>query len=116
MRISPFTIIGVTALGVILAVGCSKNPNPPTVTFLGYKVGSDGTTRAVVEMRNRSRSPIVCQLEVQPRDPWTSSSAYFIQAKGSVTTPMYVSDTNALSLSVTVFRTDPVQHLTVPMQ
>ena len=115
MRTPHFIIIGVATLGAILAVGCSKSSRPPTVKFEGYKVSSDGTY-AVVEMSNPNHSPIVCQLEVQPKDPSSPSPAYVIKARGQMTTQMYVSDTNALSLSVTVFRTVPAQHLTVPMQ
>jgi hypothetical protein len=117
MRISHLIIIGVAAFGAMLVVGCSKSSSPPTVRFLGYKVGSDGTINAAVEMHNPNQSPIVCQLEIQPRDPALAGGRDFvITAKGQVNAQMYVSNTNALSLSVTVFRTVPIQHLTVPMQ
>jgi hypothetical protein len=117
MRTSHFIIIGVSALAAMFSVGCSKSSSPPTITFAGYKVESGGMTYAECYISNPNQSPIVCQLEVQPRDPSPGGPRDFvIPARGSLQTGLYVSNTNALSLSVTVLRTVPAHHLTVPMQ
>src|ERR1039457_1954229 len=105
MRISHFIIINVTALVALFAVGCSKSSSPPTITFEGDKIESGGTTDARFYNSNPNQSPIVCQLEVQPRDPSSGSSDFVIPARGSLDAGLYVSNTNALSLNVTVFRT-----------
>jgi hypothetical protein len=116
MRISHFIIVGVAALAAMLSVGCSKSSSPPTIRFEGYKIEGDGTTYANFDIGNPNQSPIVCQLEVQPRDPSSGGRDFVIPAKGRLKTGLYVSNTNALSLNVTVFRTVPAHHLTVPMQ
>jgi hypothetical protein len=115
MHISHFIIIGAAA-GAMFAAGCSKSSSPPTITFEGYKVESGGDTYAHFDIGNPNQSPIVCQLEVQPRDPSSGSRDFVIPAKGRLQTGLYVSNTNALSLTVTVFRTVPAHNLTVPMQ
>ena len=117
MRISHFIIVGVAALAAMLSVGCSKSSSPPTIRFEGYKIESDGTTYANFDIGNPNQSPIVCRLEVQPKDTKSGGpDDDVIPARATLNCGLYVSNTNALSVSITVFRIVPVHHLTVPMQ
>jgi hypothetical protein len=115
MRIPHFLIIGVAALVAMLAVGCSKSNPMPVVSFQGYSVGSDGKSRATFEFKNPSQTPITCQFTIQPGDS-SGVSIVNIPAGGYSTSTVFVSQTNAASLSVTVMRLVPVRQLTVPMQ
>jgi hypothetical protein len=115
MRIPHFIVIGIAA-GAIFAVGCSKSSTSPDpiVTFQGYKVGSDGMSRATFEFRNPSQSQIVCQVQIEGDSSGLSITT--IPAGGSSTDEMLVKQTNAVSLSVTVMRLVPVHQISVPMQ
>jgi hypothetical protein len=115
MRIPHFIIIGVAALVAMFAVGCSKSSPMPVVSFQGYSVGSDGRSRATFEFRNPSQTPITCQFQIQPGDS-SGAGNVTIPAGGSSTDTIFVSQTNAASLSVTVMRLVPVHQITVPMQ
>jgi hypothetical protein len=120
MRISHFIIINATALAALFAVGCSKSSSPiPTVTFQGYTVGSRGNqtwNQGTFEFRNPGKSPMVCQVQIQP-DKSDGMMVIFIPPNGrqfKFTIP--VEQTNAATLSVTVMRMTPVHQIIVPMQ
>jgi hypothetical protein len=115
MRIPPLHYISVAVLIAMSAVGCSKSSPLPIVSFQGYSVGSDGRSRATFEFRNPSQSPITCQFQIQPGDS-NGAGNVTIPAGGRSTYTLFVSQTNATSLSVTVMRLVPVHQLTVPIQ
>jgi hypothetical protein len=114
MRTTNFIITNTAALLVMFATGCSKSVPNPIVSFKGYKVGADGSNQATFELRNPSQSLIVCQVKIQPSDPGTENFLA-IPAGGRSTDTMFVKQTNAVSLNVTVMRLVPVRQFTVPM-
>jgi hypothetical protein len=114
MRIPHY--ITTAALLAVLASGCSKSSRPPNIRFEGYKIQSGGDIYARFDIHNPNQSPIVCQLEVQPKDTRSGGPDYVIPARASMNCGLYVSNTNALSVSITVFKTVPAQHLSLPLQ
>ena len=116
MRISHIIIVGVAALAAMLSAGCSKSSSPPTIRFEGYKIESNGNSYARFDIQNPNQSPIVCRLEVQPKDTRSGAPEYVIAARATLHCGLYVSDTNALSVDVTIFRTVPAKHLTLPLK
>jgi hypothetical protein len=117
MKIQHLITLNAAILVAIFITGCSKSSIPPIIKFEGYHARSDGNFMALVLIRNPNPSPIVCQLKVQPRDPLLAGGRELeIAAGDGFETGVFVSNTNALSLDVIVFRTVPAHHLTVPMQ
>ena len=111
-------IIAGAALIAAFVIGCSKSASvTPTAHFVRYKVESDGTTYAMMDIRNPSSSQIVCQVEVQPAVPRGGPSTTVVPAGGSVNFGVYVGETtNGISLNATFFKTVPTYHVAVPMQ
>ena len=117
MRKANLTTAGIVVLITMLLASCSKSMRPAEIRFEGYKIQSNGDAYAYFDIGNPNQFPIVCELEVQPSDPRSGSRDYVIPGHGSsLSAGLYVSNTNALSCKITVFRTVPVQHLTLPLQ
>ena len=108
MRISQF--IAGAAVMAALSSGCSKKPPLPTVTFDGY-----GPNGAMFNLSNPGKEPVVCTLQVEPDNPG-SEAMVMVPAHGSTTEIMSMSQTNGVSLTVTVMRATPVKKFIVPMQ
>jgi hypothetical protein len=110
MRVSHFIIINVVALVAMFTIGCSKSIPNPVVRFQGYEVRHGGQIQANFEIKNPSQYMMACLLQIPTTD---SHMIAGIWPRGSSSIALNVTQTNALSLSVTVMRLTPVRQFTV---
>ena len=110
MRVSHYIIINAAALVVMFTTGCSKSIPNPIVRFQGYEVRHGGQIQADFEIKNPSQYMMACLLQIPTAD---SHMVVGIQPGGGSSIAMNVTQTNTLSLSVTVMRLTPVRQFIV---
>jgi len=113
-------IIG-AALVAVFVIGCSKSSKEtPTVRFGGYidAVGNHvvgKASQATFELKNPSESWVICAFHIQSDHP--HDAIFSIQPNSTEHVVLYVGQTNAEALSVTVKRVQVVssREISVPV-